>query len=807
MSFRINHVAVIGAGTMGGGIAALAASVGLPVTLLDMAPTELTPEEQAKGLTLTSKAVRNRIVNGLWERQVKGKPAALFTPAAAKLVRTGNLTDDFDRLREADWIIEVIVEQRAPKQQLMERIDAIRKTNSIISSNTSGIPIKEIAAGRSPSFRQHFLGTHFFNPPRYMRLLEIIPTADTDPAVLAFMRDFAEHTLGKGVVIAKDRPNFIANRIGALVGQARMTYAFEHGYSVEEVDALTGPLIGNPKTGTFRLGDLVGIDVMAHVTKNLYDAVPEDESRASFEVPAVMNDLVQRKALGNKTGSGFYKKVKAADGSTEFQAYNYQTGEYEPPRKVRFDLVGQVRKTENLGERLRAIFAQGAGDRAGDYIINTTLPILGYAARRVPEIADSLADVDNAMRWGFGTDIGPFEMWDMLGVRTTAQRMQSAGIAVAPWVTQMLDQGIDSFYQHTGNRVVGVYDQAKGGYLPLERPANALVLHELHGTAQELQRNDSASILDLDDGVLCLEFHSKANSLDPQIAELGMAALKLLGEDDYQALVIANQGNDFCVGANLGLFIGAIQGGHFELVEQATKQLQDLLMAFRYAPKPVVTAPFARVLGGGAEVTMAGARVCAAGETYIGLVELGVGLIPAGGGCKELLRRVVAPHMHTPETDALPHVQKVFETIALAQVSESAAGARDQGFFDPADRIVMNKALLIGEAKQLALELVAEGYRVPARGTPIYALGSKGKAALLIGIDQMQRAAYISQHDALIARKLAHVLCGGDLSAPQWVSEQYILDLERAAFVELMKEPKTQERIGAMLQTGKPLRN
>ncbi len=805
MTFSINRVAVIGAGTMGGGIAALAASVGLPVTLLDIRPTELTADEQSKGLTLDHPAVRNRIVSSLWERQVKGKPAALFTPEAAKLVTVGNLDDDFELLRDADWIVEVIVEQLAPKQALMARIDALRKPSAIVSSNTSGIPIAQIAADRSAGFQAHFMGTHFFNPPRYMHLLEIIPTAATDPAALRFMREFAERTLGKGVVIAKDRPNFIANRIGSYVGAMRMGYAFDHGYTVEEVDAITGPLIGNPKTATFRLGDLVGIDVMAHVQGNLYDAVPEDELRELFKVPPVMAQLVSSKALGNKTGAGFYKKTKGA-GGTEFHALNWQTGQYEPPTKVRFELVGQVRKIEDLGERLRAIFAHGAGDRAGDYIINTTLPILGYAARRIPEITDSIADLDSAMRWGFGTDIGPLEMWDLLGVRATAERMAQADVEVAPWVRTMLDSGIESFYQRDGNRVTGVYDPQTAQYTPIERPAGAVVLSELHGTAQELRRNDSASLLDLGDGVLGLEFHSKANSLDPQIAELGFAALELLN-GDYQALVVANQGQDFCVGANLGLFIGAIQAGQYGLVEQATKQLQDLLMAFRFAPKPVVVAPFSRVLGGGTEVALAGARMAASAETYMGLVELGVGLIPAGGGCKELLRRIVSPAMQVPGTDPMPYLQKAFETIAMAKVSDSAAGARALGFLDPADRIVMNRDILVGEAKQLALDLVAQGYRPPVRAASIYAVGRKGKAALLIGIDQMQRASYISAHDAKLARTLAHVLCGGDLSAPQWVTEQYILDLERAAFIQLMQEPKTQERIAGMLQTGKPVRN
>ncbi len=807
MTYRIKRVGVIGAGTMGGGIAALIASVGIPVTLLDVPAKELGPDDAAKGLTLASPEVRNRVVTSLWERQLKAKPPALFTPDAAKLVTLGNTEDDLDKLRDADWIVEAIVEQLEPKRQLMARLDEIRKPTAIVSSNTSGIPIAQIAEGRSAEFRRHFLGTHFFNPPRYLKLLELIPTPDTDPAVVRFMEQWASEQLGKGTVIAKDRPNFIANRIGTYVGQVRMNYAIEHGYAIDEVDNLTGPLIGNPKTATFRLADLVGLDVLAHVTDNLYHGVPEDEERETFRLPEVMRRLIAAGALGNKTGAGFYKRVKGADGSSEFHVLNLQTGEYDPPRKVRFDLVGQVRQIEDLEDRLRAIFEHGQGDRAGDYIINTTLPILAYAARRVPEIADSIRDIDNAMRWGFNSELGPFEIWDALGVRKAKEMMRERGIAVPAWVDQMLERGDESFYRRENGRLTGVYNPATGTYESIERPAAAILLRELHGTPREIKRNESASLLDLGDGVLCLEFHSKGNSLDPQIAELGYAAVKLLERDEWQALVIGNQGKDFSTGANLGLFVGAVQMGQLGMVEQATKQLQDLVMAFRYAPKPVVTAPHGRVLGGGTEVTLHGARIVAAAETYMGLVEFGVGLIPAGGGCKEVLRRVVAPHVRDG-VDVLPYIQQAFELIGFAKVSESAAHARQLGFLTDHDRIVMNGDHVIGQAKRIALQLVADGYTPPnPQDRPIYAIGQRGKAAMLTAIKQMEWGRFISPYDAHIARKLAHVLAGGDLSAPQWVPEQYILDLEREAFMSLLGEKKTQERIAHTLQTGKPLRN
>ena len=791
MTYKLQKAAVIGAGTMGGGIAALLAGCGIPVTLLDVPAKE---------------GDRNAVVKSLWERQVKARPAALFTPEVAHLVALGNTDDDLEKVKDADWIIEVIIEQPGPKRALFEKLDALRKPTAIVSSNTSGIPIHGLAEGRSEDFRQHFMGTHFFNPPRYMKLLEIIPTPDTDPDALAFIRATAENLLGKGVVVCKDRPNFIANRVGSYVMQKRIEYAVENDYSVEEVDVLTGPLIGNPKTATFRLTDLVGLDVAAHVSRNLYEMIPDDEEREVFKINPGLEQLVSENKLGNKTGVGFYKKVKGPGGATEFWPLNMQTGEYERPKKPRFDLAGRARQIEDPGERLRLIFKDGEGDRAGRYIIDTTLPILAYAARRIPEIADTPLEVDNAMKWGYAVEAGPFETWDMLGVPATVEKMKARDIAVAPWVEAMLAKGLESFYQRDGNRMTGVYDPAKGAYVLIERPATHIVLSELHGSPRELKQNDSASLLDLGDGVLCVEFHSKLNSLDPQMVSIGEAALELLEKDEWAALVVGNQGQDFSVGANLMLALGAMQYGQPELVEQSVKQLQDFAMAMRYSRKPVVTAPFQRVLGGGVEVTLHGARIVAAAETYMGLVETGVGLIPAGGGCKELLRRVVAPHI-VEGANPLPYLQQVFETIALAKVAESAHLARAMGFLSASDRIVLNRDEQIGVAKQEALKLVESGYTPPAKGAPIYAVGKRGKAAMLAAINQMRWGNYISDHDVKVASKLAHVLAGGDLTAPQWVSEQYILDLEREAFMSLLGKPKTQERILHTLQTGKPLRN
>ncbi|MFL5801824.1 MAG: 3-hydroxyacyl-CoA dehydrogenase NAD-binding domain-containing protein [Roseiflexaceae bacterium] len=803
----IKKVAVIGAGTMGGGIAAHAANAGLPVVLLDMAPAELMPEEQARGLTLESKAVRNRIVNGLFERVKKSRPAALFTPERAQQIQVGNLADDLGLIADADWIVEAIVEQLEPKRALMERIEQVRKPGSIVSSNTSGIPIAAIAAGRSAEFRQHFLGTHFFNPPRYLYLLEAIPTADTLPKVVETIRAFAEAQLGKGVVICKDRPNFIANRIGTYAGQVAVQYALEHGYSVEEVDSLTGELIGHPKTATFRLFDLVGIDVPVHVTRNLYEAVPEDEEREVFRLPAVLEQLVGRGWLGNKAGVGFYKQERGAAGK-EFWPLNLATLEHEPPKKPRFELVGKARKIENLRERLRFLNDNADMDRAGKFLRDTTLPLLAYTARRIPEISDSIADVDKAMRWGFGHQLGPFETWDALGVRKTADMMRERGIDVAPWVDQMLGKGSESFYRYEGGRATGVYDPATGEYVALERPVGVIVLDELRAQGKELARNPSASLLDLGDGVLCLEFHSKVNSIDPLIAEMGYQALDVLKDDQWVGMVIGNQAQDFCAGVNLAVAAMGVASGQLDQVREAARATQTLFLKFRLSPKPIVTAPYGRVLGGGAEVAMAGARRVASAELYIGLVELSVGLIPAWGGCKELLRRVVSPPMRAGGDDALPYLQKVFETIGLAKVSESAEQARQLGFLDQHDKIIMNRERLIGEAKQAVLQLVADGYTPPPpEGEPIYAIGRRGLGAIAAAVHGMRVGGYLSEYDQKLAKALARVLCGGDLSQPQWVTEQYILDLEFEEATRLGVEPKTQERIMAILQTGKPLRN
>jgi 3-hydroxyacyl-CoA dehydrogenase len=804
MTYRINRAVVIGSGTMGGGIAAHLANAGIHAVLLDIAPNALTPEEEKKGLKLDSRAVRNRIVQTGWDRVVKSSPPALMTKNTASLVSLGNLEDDFAAVSEADWIIEVIIEKLEPKQQLMQRIEATRKPGSIVSTNTSGIPVSQIAAGRSDEFKQHFLGTHFFNPPRYMKLLELIPTGDTAPEVLQFVRTFAEERLGKGVVIAKDTPNFIANRIGTMGGAATMKYVVEQGYTIEEVDALTGSLIGNPKSGTFRLGDIVGIDVMVNVAHNLYAAVPDDESRELLLAPAPVQGLIERGFLGQKSGTGFYKTVKGAGGQKEFWVLDWETGEHRAPREVDLPIIRQAKKQGDLPARLKFLVNQGE-DRGGRLIADTLLPMLAYAARRVPEISDHLYDVDNALRWGFAKDLGPFQMWDAIGVAEGVKLMQDRNLHVADWVHAMLAAGNGSFYRKSAG-AEQVFSPVTKQYEPVPQSQWAIDLDELRASGKEVARNDSASLLDLGDGVLGFEFHSKMNALDSDINAMGLQAMELLKDDRWVGMVVGNQGGDFCIGANIFMIMVAAQSEQYDQIDDLVRQGHQLMMAMRYSPKPVVTAPFGRVLGGGAEVVMHGGRVCAAAETYIGLVEVGVGLIPGAGGVKEFVRRVITPAMKNADVDPTPYLQRVFEQIGMAKVGGSAFEARDQGFLSETVRIVMNADDLLGRAKQFVLDLAESGYTPPAR-EKLYAAGRDGLAAMRVGVWMMQQGGFITEYDAAIGNKLAYVIAGGDLSGAQWVDEEYFLDREREAFLELVREPKTMERIVFMLTNNKPLRN
>lgn len=809
MSKPIRRVAVLGAGAMGGGIAAHVANAGIPVYLLDIVPRELTEEEESKGLTLDDPQVRNRIVRQGLNGIENSDPQSYFTDDTLDLIQIGNFDDNWEWLSDADWIVEAVVENLDIKRDVMARIEEVRKPDAIVSSNTSGIPINDIGAGRSEGFRSHFMGTHFFNPPRYMYLLEIIPTEHTRGDVVERMKTFAETILGKGVVICKDTPNFIANRIGTFAGQYRVHNALENDFGVEEVDRLTGPVIGNPKTATFRLADFVGIDIWTHVAENLYDAVPDDEMREYFKVPEPLQKMVERGWLGNKAGQGFYKKYPDKEGKNKYWPLTLETMEYEPPEKPKFDIVGTARKIDDWGERFRTIFeAADDGDREARYITDTTLAMLTYSSRRMPEIADRIIDVDRAMRWGFRVEKGPFELWDTIGVAHAGQLAEAYGHSVAGWVTEMLDAGYDSFYEWEAGEPVAYYDLETQQYQPIDHDPRTVNINGLKRAGAELERNGSASLVDLGDGVLLLEFHSKMNALDQDIIELGYTALDYLERTEWAGLVVGNQGENFCAGANIAMIGMAGKAGQFDQIEQLARRLHALFQEFRFGPKPVVAAPHGLTLGGGAEVAMASDHIYASAETYMGLVELGVGLIPGGGGCKELLRRNVNPVANVDNADPLPHLQKIFEHVAMAEVARSAEKAREMGYLTDTDRVVMNEKYRLGEARNAVLRLVDQGYVPPARDAArVYAIGKRGVGALYAGIQGYLNGRYISEYDAHLARKLAYVMCGGDLSRPQWVPEEYILDLEREAFLSLCGEEKTHERIMHMLQTGKPLRN
>jgi 3-hydroxyacyl-CoA dehydrogenase len=797
MPEQIRRVAVLGAGTMGAAIAAHAANAGLEVDLLDMAGGEDDPDA---------------VVQGGFERMRAARPAALMSAEAAKRIRLGNFDHDFDRVGAADWVVEAIVERLEPKRELLERIEKTAAAHAVVSTNTSGIPLARIVEGRSEDLRRRFLGTHFFNPPRYLKLVEIIATAGTDPAVVERMSRFATRVLGKGVVKAKDTPNFIANRIGVFVGMHTIRTALDSGYTIEEVDALTGPLIGWPSTATFRLFDQVGLDVMLSVAETLTRLAPDDEMLATMTPPEPLLRMREAGLLGIKSGGGFYRRGKR-DGRTVFDVLDLDSLEYRPSRDADLPVVGAARDIDDLGARLRFLMAKAEGDRGARFLRDLLLPAMAYAARRVPEIADSLVSVDQAMEWGFGHANGPFATWDLLGVRATVEQMDQAGIEVVGWVREMLAAGNERFYTRRDSGTF-VFDPRSGGYQPVPEDPDVLDLARVRSTRGAVAGNSSASLVNLGDGVLCFELHSPASAIDRGVVEIGNAALAELARGAWAGLVIANTARNFCVGANLAE-IGMLAyqaaadpaGGATGQLEEAARGLQDLCTGLRFAPVPVVAAPHGQTLGGGLELCLAADRIVAAAETYAGLVEVGVGLIPAGGGCKELVRRVVSPPMAAaPAAEALPFLERVFTTIGTAMVATSALEARELGFLADHDTIVMHPDHQLATAKREVLAL-AGGYQPPEASGRVYAAGARTLAALELAVQTMEWAGQASEHDGVIGRALARVLTGGELSTPQWVGEQHLLDLERAAFLELVTRPRTLERIQAMLTTGKPLRN
>ncbi len=803
MKYQVRNAVVIGSGTMGAAIAAHLANIGVHVTLLDIIPNKLTPMEEEKGLTLEDSTVRNRIVKEGLERALKSRPASFFTKEFASLVSIGNLEDDFEVIEKSDWVIEAIIENLEIKQRLMERIDKVRSEHTIVSTNTSGIPVSSIAQDRSPGFRKHFLGTHFFNPPRYLKLVEVIPTEDTKPEVVQFISHFLEYRLGKGVVVAKDTPNFIANRLGFAGGAFGLDFILGHGYTVGEVDAITGPVIGRPKTATFRLIDLVGIDVWEHVGRNLAPAIPHDAHALKYLEAERSNNLihtmVEKRWLGTKTKQGFYKEVRKEDGGKEFWVLNLATLDYEPPTKPKFDSIGEAKDEDNLGDRLKILLS--AEDRAGELVRALTYQGLSYASERIPEIADTPKPIDDATRWGFNHEAGPFETWDMLGVADTLIRIKEYGYEPASWVDEMLSAGKTTFYQYENGSKVGVYNPQLREYQDLKPSPAIIVLHE----RKLIDKNPGASLWDMGDGVACVEFHAKMNVLDEDIISMIEIGLDKVTQD-FDGLVLGTEADNFSAGANLFMLVMLAQNEDWETLEMASKKLQDINQRMRYSHKPVVIAPAGLALGGGLEIIMHANRVVASAELYTGQVEIGPGVIPAGGGTKELLRRILNPAMRIQNAEPLPFLARIGELIGTAKVATSAEEAREFGFLSPCDRVVLNRDHLLSEAKKEVINLVNTGY-IPPLPEKIYAAGRDALAALQINIFLYQEGKYFTDHEALIMNKAAYVMTGGDISQPAWVDEQYILDLEREAFLSLCGEEKTQERMWNLLRTGKPLRN
>ena len=807
MKRRIDRVAVLGAGTMGARIAAHLANAGIPCYLLDIAPRELNPDEHRKGLALDSPAVRNRLVMAGLEAAKKSRPAAFFTPETARLVTPGNFENNLAWCGEVDWIIEVVAENLEIKRKLLERIEIVRKPGTIVTSNTSGLPIHLVAEGRSEDFQQNWAGTHFFNPPRYMKLVELIAGPKTKPEVLEALEEICDRRLGKGVVPAKDTPNFIANRIGTFSMLSAIAQMQALDMTVEEIDACTGPALGWPKSATFRTADLVGLDVLAHVIQNIYENAPEDESREMYRVPPLVADMMKRGWLGEKTGSGFYKRVKKGDES-EILTLDWKKMEYRPREKAKFGSIEAGKSIENTRTRIRTLLGPALEGKEGDKANKFLWAALGgtclYAARRIPEIADTIVDVDRAMRWGFGWELGPFETWDAVGVEPMSKALEREGKQLPPLITKVLASSAKSFYA-SEKGTTSYFDFGSASMRRVAEPQGVLILKSLKERASVVHENSGASLIDLGNGVLCCEFHTKMNAIGGDILSMIHAGVKRVGAD-FDAMVIGNQAVNFSAGANLLLLLVSAQEGEWDDLHLAIRQFQSATMAIKYARGPVVVAPAGMALGGGCEVSLHGARIHAAAETYIGLVEAGVGLIPAGGGCKEMLVRA-GEHASAGENLDLFHALKpIFENIATAKVSTSGEEGRMLGYLRATDLIAMNRDRQIADAKQTALGMVRAGYRPPA-SPEIRVLGEEFLSAAKLAIHTMVRGGYASEHDAVVARKAAYILAGGGITSPQTVSEQYLLDLEREAFVSLCGERKTQERIAHTLKTGKPLRN
>jgi 3-hydroxyacyl-CoA dehydrogenase len=773
----IQRVTVLGSGTMGSRIAAHFANAGIRALLLDL------PSGDSNRSAIARKGL---------DTALKQRPTPLFTSSAIDLIELGNYEDDLGRIQESDWIIEAVTENLEIKRDLWQRVDQHRAPHAILSTNTSGIPIREIASGFSESFQKQFLGTHFFNPPRYLHLLELIPAKETNPAVLEDVRSFSELRLGKGIVVCKDTPAFIANRIGSFFGAATVKAMMEGDYSIEEVDAITGPLIGVPKSATFRLFDIVGLDVWAYVMSNLHDALSDDPWRDWFISPPFVHSMLKNGWLGEKTGQGFYKRVGPGK---QREVIDWRTLEYHPvPDEPALPALKEFNRIPDFNARIRRVAS--SFDRAGLFVWNVLKQVFSYSAAKLGEICDRVVDIDRAMCWGYGHRLGPFELWDALGFEATARRMEAEGVPLAEYVTQMLQEGAPSFYRsadHLSFPHTEYFDLGQHGYVRLEQRTGVVSMSAMKRARGVVEKNPGASLVDLGHGVLCLEFHSKMNAIGDEALAMFDRAIEVLAER-FEALVIANEGENFSVGANLVHLLAAASSGSFGSIEKTIQHFQTCMQRVKYAPRPVVAAVFSRALGGGCEIVLHSHRVQASAETYMGLVEVGVGLIPAAGGCKEMLLRFEG----APET--------AFERIGQAMVSASAEDARRLGFLRDCDRVSMNPEFLIGDAKRFAIELV-KGYQPGAPRRDVRVSGTGGYARMRLAAWSLRESGYITDHDFTIGEKLAHVLTGGNITPGTLVSEQYLLDLEREAFLSLLGMPKTQQRIAHMLKEGKPLRN
>jgi 3-hydroxyacyl-CoA dehydrogenase len=791
MKRTIKKVAVLGSGVMGSRIACHFAGVGVQVLLLDIVGKDVPADAKP--------ALKNKIVNDALTAAIKSNPSPVFTKDVVKKITTGNFDDNMKDIATCDWIIEVVVERLDIKQLVYEKVEQFRKPGTLITSNTSGIPIHMLSVGRSEDFRKHFCGTHFFNPPRYLRLLEIIPTPDTDPTIVDFLMEYGDLYLGKTTVLCKDTPAFIANRIGVFSIMSIFHIMQQLGLSIDEVDALTGPIIGRPKSATFRTADVVGIDTLVKVAKGVADNCPTDEAKDLFAIPAWLDKVVTNNWLGDKTGQGFFKKIKGG-GSKEIQVLNLSTFEYEARKKPKFATLETAKPVDDLKQRIKMVSA--GTDKAGEFYRLFHYSLFSYISHRIPEISDEIYRVDDAMKAGFGWEIGAFETWDLLGVSKVVTAMKSAGSKVSPWVDEMLASGASSFYKvENGKRLY--YDVPTKSYKELPG-GDAFIILNNHAD-KLVWKNSACKLYDIGNGVAGLEWSTKMNSIGGEVLE-GIQKSIAVAEDKFKGLVIANDGANFSAGANVGMiFMLAIEQEYDEL-DMAIRMFQNTMMRVRYSSVPVVVAPHGLTLGGACEMSLHADKICAAAETYIGLVELGVGLIPGGGGTKEfVLRASDELHNDEPETNTL---KDRFFAIATAKVATSAHEGFDMGILRKGhDEVVMNIGRRIAEAKKSVIEIYDAGYTMPQQRKDVKVLGRLGLGAMLAGINGMNRGGYATDHDALVAKKLAYVMCGGDLSEPTLVTEQYLLDLEREAFLSLCGEKKTLERIQSVLKSGRPIRN